>query len=76
MNPKAQPNRTTVWTNGRRYDVVWDTQGVLGIEYNNAVMGTRRLFMDGEKAKFVLKKFNELRMQIDGREVPVSTSTV
>ncbi len=59
------PNRTTVLIDGKRYDVVWDAQGVIRVEYKNSVMGMRPILFGSRKSKQVLKAFAEHRARTD-----------
>ena len=52
------PTRTEIVHQGRRYIVIHDEQGVIGIEANSVVHGRKRIVLDGWLAKRVLAIFN------------------
>ena len=49
------PDRIPVKIGRKRYTVIRDDIGLIGIEYIDAVMGKRRLNVNGVTAKRVLK---------------------
>ncbi|MDL5034433.1 hypothetical protein QRD43_21195 [Pelomonas sp. APW6] len=52
---------TTIKLGRKAYRVVHDDQGVIRIEYTNAVLGDCNLYLDGAIAKKVLAEFTKSR---------------
>lgn len=45
---------------GKNYVVVHDAEGVIRIEYNNAVTGRRPIFLNGRVGRAVIKQFKRM----------------